>query len=74
MPVMHRSGSIFQASDLSAIAHGRNCAGAMGRGIAREFKRRWPRMYAEYRARCAMADFGSETCSSGQKAKKRFLT
>ncbi|WP_190233070.1 macro domain-containing protein [Streptomyces avicenniae] len=35
-----------------ALAHGVNCAGAMGRGIAVEFRDRWPGMYEEYRARC----------------------
>ncbi|WP_328917708.1 macro domain-containing protein [Streptomyces sp. NBC_00223] len=34
------------------MAHGCNCAGAMGRGIAVEFKHRWPSMYTEYQHRC----------------------
>ena len=34
------------------LAHGVNCMGVMGRGIAVEFKERWPRMYEEYRAKC----------------------
>lgn len=47
-----RTGDLFSADDVDALAHGCNCAGAMGRGIAVEFKRRWPQMYEEYRARC----------------------
>jgi O-acetyl-ADP-ribose deacetylase (regulator of RNase III) len=30
-----------------------NCVGVMGKGIAREFKRRFPEMYADYVQRCA---------------------
>lgn len=52
MTIKHRSGDLFASQDLDALAHGCNCAGTMGRGIAVEFKRRWPEMYSEYRARC----------------------
>ncbi|MFD3706273.1 macro domain-containing protein [Nocardia sp. NPDC058658] len=48
----HRVGNLFDATDLDALGHGCNCAGVMGRGIATEFKRRWPPMYDEYRVRC----------------------
>lgn len=49
-------GDLF-TSDLDALAHGCNCVGAMGGGIAVEFKRNWPTMYAEYRRRCLTAEF-----------------
>lgn len=52
MTLQHRTGDLFASDDLDALAHGCNCAGAMGKGIAVEFKRRWPDMYREYRARC----------------------
>lgn len=29
-----------------------NCDGVMGKGIALEFKRRWPEMFQEYRVEC----------------------
>ena len=48
-----RIGDLFGCDDADALAHGCNCAGAMGAGIAVQFKRRWPEMYAEYRRRCA---------------------
>lgn len=57
MPVEHRTGDLFAQSDLHAIAHGCNCAGAMGAGIAVQFKKRWPAMYAEYKRRCADGRF-----------------
>lgn len=52
--IEYRTGDLFQAAegDADALAHGCNCAGAMGRGIAVEFKRRWPEMYEEYRRQC----------------------
>lgn len=58
MPVLFTKGDIFAAEGLRAYAHGCNCAGAMGAGIAIEFKRRWPRMFEEYAARCADGRFG----------------
>jgi O-acetyl-ADP-ribose deacetylase (regulator of RNase III) len=57
MPVEHRTGDLFAQPDLPALAHGCNCAGAMGAGIAVLFKKRWPRMYAEYKARCTDGRF-----------------
>ena len=35
-----------------AFAHGCNCAGSMGAGIAIGFRARYPAMYEEYRRRC----------------------
>lgn len=58
MPVLFLKGDIFATEGLRAYAHGCNCAGAMGAGIAIEFKRRWPRMFDEYAARCADGRFG----------------
>jgi O-acetyl-ADP-ribose deacetylase (regulator of RNase III) len=49
-------GDLF-ALELPAIGHGCNCAGAMGAGIAKEFKRRFPEMYLEYRRQCRTGRF-----------------
>ncbi len=51
MPVELIKGDIF-ASDLRAFAQGVNCAGAMDAGIAVAFKKKWPRMFEDYHARC----------------------
>lgn len=51
MPSTFVTGDLFRAG-LSALAHGCNCAGAMGKGIAVEFRTRFPAMYAEYKRRC----------------------
>lgn len=51
------AGDLFATAGLPALAHGCNCAGAMGKGIAVEFKRRFPEMFAEYRSRCRSGRF-----------------
>jgi O-acetyl-ADP-ribose deacetylase (regulator of RNase III) len=58
MPASFTEGDLFAAEGIRAWAHGCNCAGAMGAGIAVEFKRRFPRMFDEYRLRCADGRFG----------------
>ena len=50
--IEERTGDLFAQPDLAALAHGCNCAGAMGAGIAVEFKKRYPAMYKAYRALC----------------------
>ena len=57
MPTTFVKGDLFAASGLDALAHGCNCAGAMGKGIAVEFRKRFPDMYAEYKKRCAHGRF-----------------
>jgi O-acetyl-ADP-ribose deacetylase (regulator of RNase III) len=57
MPARFTKGDIFATGGVKAYAHGCNCAGAMGAGIAIEFKRRWPRMFDEYAARCGDGRF-----------------
>jgi O-acetyl-ADP-ribose deacetylase (regulator of RNase III) len=57
MPLSLHRGDLFATPDLVALAHGCNCAGAMGAGIAVAFKARWPAMFAEYQTRCADGRF-----------------
>lgn len=45
-------GDIFNITGVKNYAHGCNCAGAMGKGIALQFRNRYPQMYSEYRAMC----------------------
>jgi len=52
MPVIFTKGDIFQTEGLRAYAQGVNCAGSMDAGIALAFKKRWPRMFDDYLARC----------------------
>jgi O-acetyl-ADP-ribose deacetylase (regulator of RNase III) len=53
MPTKYVSGDLFgNAHNAQAFAHGCNCQGSMGAGIAKEFRSRYPVMYEEYRRRC----------------------
>src|SRR5919199_2045054 len=53
MPVQYVSGDLFaNRVGAQALAHGCNCQGSMGAGIAAESRVRYPAMSAEYRRRC----------------------
>lgn len=53
MPIQCVSGDLFDnAYQAQAYAHGCNCQGSMGAGIARTFRSRYPEMHEEYRRRC----------------------
>ncbi len=53
MPIQFVSGDFFANTySAQAFAHGCNCQGSMGAGIAKEFKARYPAMFEEYRRRC----------------------
>ena len=45
-------GDMFQ-SKAEVIVNTVNCVGVMGKGVAAEFKKRYPKMFADYSARCA---------------------
>jgi O-acetyl-ADP-ribose deacetylase (regulator of RNase III) len=44
-------GDIFE-SECSTIVNTVNCVGVMGKGIALEFKKRYPEMYLDYVKKC----------------------
>lgn len=53
MTIEYVSGDLFANHyNVQAFAHGCNCQGRMGAGIAIGFKERYPQMYDEYRKRC----------------------
>ncbi len=53
MTIQYVSGDLFANCDnVKAFAHGCNCQGAMGTGIAKSFRQKYPDMYKEYRRRC----------------------
>ena len=49
--MMERKGDLFD-TDANYIAHGVNCKGLMGSGIAVQFRKRFPEMHAGYVERC----------------------
>ena len=44
-------GDLF-SSRAQTLVNTVNCVGVMGKGVALEFKRRWPAMFEDYHARC----------------------
>lgn len=53
MPIHIVSGDLFaNRYHVQAFGHGCNCQGAMGAGIAKIFRTRYPAMYEAYRQRC----------------------
>jgi O-acetyl-ADP-ribose deacetylase (regulator of RNase III) len=53
MTIRYVSGDLFtNRYDAEAFAHGCNCKGAMGAGIAKGFRERYPEMHEEYRRNC----------------------
>ena len=47
-----QEGDIFKIPQVRNYAHGCNCVGAMGKGIALQFKAKSPEMYEQYKALC----------------------
>lgn len=53
MPIKFVAGDLFaNTHKAKALAHGCNCQGSMGAGIAVGFRERYPEMYEQYRALC----------------------
>lgn len=53
MAIEFVSGDLFEnAFAMQAFAHGCNCQGSMGAGIAVGFILRYPEMFEQYRSRC----------------------
>jgi O-acetyl-ADP-ribose deacetylase (regulator of RNase III) len=53
MPIEYVSGDLFvNRFEVQAFAHGCNCQGSMGAGVAKGLKEQYPEMYEEYRRRC----------------------
>lgn len=53
MPIEFVTGDLFvNRFGAEALAHGCNCAGSMGAGVAVGFKERYPLMFEEFRRRC----------------------
>ncbi len=53
MPIHFVAGDLFtNEHQVQAFAHGCNCQGSMGAGIAKTFRARYPAMYEAYRDRC----------------------
>jgi O-acetyl-ADP-ribose deacetylase (regulator of RNase III) len=54
--IRYLKGDLFR-SKARTLVNPVNCKGVMGKGLALEFRRRWPEMYHEYRRYCQTEDF-----------------
>lgn len=50
-------GNIFKIDGVTSYAHGCNCAGAMGKGIAVQFRQMFPGMFDQYKKMCLSGQF-----------------
>lgn len=52
MTIKITEGDLLQQSDVDAIVNTVNCVGVMGKGIALQFKKKWPANFKEYATAC----------------------
>lgn len=50
--IIYKEGNLFN-SDCQTLVNTVNCVGVMGKGIALEFKKRYPKMYLTYKSLCS---------------------
>jgi hypothetical protein len=50
-------GNIFNITGVNSYAHGCNCVGAMGKGIAVQFRQKFPDMFIIYHEMCQKKKF-----------------
>ena len=51
MEIVHKIGNLLDAQT-NVIAHQVNCQGAMGSGVAKQIRDKWPRVYDSYVSYC----------------------
>lgn len=69
--ITFQKGDIFQ-SEVEAIVNPVNCRGVMGKGLAQQFKKKWPAYYKDYVRICTgQLMFGGEIhiYENGEKPK-----
>ena len=52
MPLEFKVNQDIFKSDAQALVNTVNCVGVMGKGLAKEFKKRYPEMFKDYRKKC----------------------
>lgn len=56
MTIVTASGDLLKQHDVDAIINTVNCVGVMGKGIALQFKKKWPANFKAYAAACKAGD------------------
>lgn len=52
MPIQAAHGDLTLQDGVDAIVNTVNCVGVMGKGIALQFKNKWPENFDRYQAAC----------------------
>ena len=52
MSITLTRGDLLKQDDVDAIVNTVNCVGVMGKGIALQFRNKWPENYRVYEAAC----------------------
>ncbi|MFA6232160.1 MAG: macro domain-containing protein [Rhodanobacter sp.] len=76
MNVQLQSGDLLKADRLDALVNTVNCVGVMGKGIALQFKLKWPQNFREYQAACQRGDVKigkMHVCNLGALATPRYI-
>ena len=56
MSIQLTHGDLLSQDDVDAIVNTVNCVGVMGKGIALQFKNKWPENFDQYQAACRAGD------------------
>lgn len=56
MVIRLTQGDLLELDDVDAIVNAVNCVGVMGKGIALQFKNKWPANFTAYAAACKVGD------------------
>ncbi len=56
MAIITTEGDLLQQTDVDAIINTVNCVGVMGKGIALQFKKKWPANFKAYASACKAGD------------------
>ncbi|MGL5923735.1 macro domain-containing protein [Chroococcidiopsis sp.] len=75
-----KQGDLLEEDEVDAIVNAVNCVGVMGKGIALQFKEKYPNNFREYRSACLRGEvvpgrmFVTENCLYPQKVSNpRYL-
>ncbi len=61
MTIIYKQGDMFD-EQADAIVNTVNCVGVMGKGVALEFKKRWPENFKQYKKLCDAKNLAPGKC------------
>lgn len=56
MTIKYTHGDLLKQDDIDAIVNTVNCVGVMGKGIALQFKNKWPANFVQYQIECKVGN------------------